>query len=76
MDGVIFMSKIKLEYSETQKAFHFNTGDSKPNTNSYKTVCRDIERDAAKLFIEWYDKTNSKRFTFRYIINEFKRWQK
>jgi len=70
------MTKIKLEYSEAQQCFHYNTGDSNPNTNSYKTICDSIELGEAEAFVGWiYYTYNSSNLTFSKVLNEFKYWQ-
>ena len=41
------MDYVRLEYSEQQQMFHFNTGDRPPETNGYVTIESHIERDNA-----------------------------
>jgi plasmid replication initiation protein len=69
--------KITLEYSPKQNAFHNNSGNHKPDTNNYHTICKSIDDVFADRFIRVIrKKTDYKPMKLSYVKNEFKKFCK
>lgn len=64
--------KVILEYSEEQKCFHNNIGNTEENTNGYKTL-GEVSKLNSTVFIRLINrKYPNRNVTFEKIKEEFK----
>jgi hypothetical protein len=62
------MESFLLEFSEEQQCWHFNHGESMPNTNTYFTVMRCSSYDQARSFIDKVKVLNDGKITKKSIL--------
>lgn len=62
-----------LEYSEAQQCFHFNTDTARQheNTNSYRTIAKDVSHDWAVGFTKFVSRTMSMHVTLAKVKSDY-----
>lgn len=72
---LFYNDTVTVEFSETQQSFNVNRGDYPGNTNTYRTVCRNIPADQANNLIDNFWKQH-RTATIQLVQSEFSVYQK